>query len=372
MKSVNHIMSILKSEPVVCNILLLLLLMTLTSGFSEKGMAQNTDSIPLAKLNMNKGELQNNGSGSNIYEPLEFTVRRFEANPIIHREMHGMIGDDNINGPSLIRVPDWVEDPLGKYYLYFAHHHGRYIRMAYADRLEGPWIIYQGGVFPVEATPVYEHDRPRDHVASPDVHVDHDKQVFRMYYHTNTPPRGTGGQRTFAAVSANGLHFEALDEPLGYFYFRVFEHDDWYYAMAKSEGGRLYRSRYSLVNFKEREGPTFLSRSLRHLAVWKHKGILYVFYTNVGDEPEHILVTHVKNLDDSWYDWEFAEPESLLKPEKDYEGVHQPIKPSEGGGQYNFVHALHDPYIFEDDDGRVYMLYSTAGEWAIAIAELIF
>jgi hypothetical protein len=33
----------------------------------------------------------------------------------------------NINGPSLIRVPDWVPDPLGRYYLYFAHHHGTYI-----------------------------------------------------------------------------------------------------------------------------------------------------------------------------------------------------------------------------------------------------
>ena len=29
---------------------------------------------------------------------------------------------DNINGPSLIKVPDWVENPLGKYYLYFSHH----------------------------------------------------------------------------------------------------------------------------------------------------------------------------------------------------------------------------------------------------------
>lgn len=98
-----------------------------------------------------------------------FHVERFEANPIIHREMRGMIGQvgENINGPSLISVPDWIENPLGKYYLYFAHHHGSFIRLAYADRLEGPWKIYEGGVLPMEETPAYD-GADRDHVASPD------------------------------------------------------------------------------------------------------------------------------------------------------------------------------------------------------------
>ena len=51
----------------------------------------------------------------------------------------------NINGPSLLRVPDWVTDPLAKYYLYFAHHEGTTIRLAYADSLNRPWTIYQPG-----------------------------------------------------------------------------------------------------------------------------------------------------------------------------------------------------------------------------------
>ena len=52
--------------------------------------------------------------------------------PELDRE-HGF---SNINGPSLVRVPEWVENPLGKYYLYFAHHRGAYIRLAYADALK--------------------------------------------------------------------------------------------------------------------------------------------------------------------------------------------------------------------------------------------
>ena len=41
---------------------------------------------------------------------------------------------DNVSGPSLIRVPEWVDAPLGRYYLYFAHHDGRYIRRGESDR----------------------------------------------------------------------------------------------------------------------------------------------------------------------------------------------------------------------------------------------
>ena len=42
---------------------------------------------------------------------------------------------ENINGPSLVRMPDWAEGRLGRYHLYFADHKGSYIRLAYADAL---------------------------------------------------------------------------------------------------------------------------------------------------------------------------------------------------------------------------------------------
>lgn len=49
------------------------------------------------------------------------SAERMLAGPIIQPNMDGRMGD-NISGPSLIRVPDWLERPLGAYYLYFAHH----------------------------------------------------------------------------------------------------------------------------------------------------------------------------------------------------------------------------------------------------------
>ncbi len=71
-------------------------------------------------------------------------VERFDSNPIITLSS----GNDlqgNVNGPSLIKAPAWLENPLGKYYLYFAHHQGSYIRLAYADNLEGPWRVHGPG-----------------------------------------------------------------------------------------------------------------------------------------------------------------------------------------------------------------------------------
>jgi hypothetical protein len=73
------------------------------------------------------------------------TAIRFKENPIIRPEMLPGSDGANIAGPSLIRAPAWLKNPLGKYYLYFSDHKGAYIRLAYADRVEGPWKIYAPG-----------------------------------------------------------------------------------------------------------------------------------------------------------------------------------------------------------------------------------
>ncbi len=76
---------------------------------------------------------------------------RIPDNPIIHAQTDDRIGC-NINGPSLVRAPPWLPEPLGHYYLYFAHHKGSFIRLAYADRLNGPWHIHSPGTLMLEQT----------------------------------------------------------------------------------------------------------------------------------------------------------------------------------------------------------------------------
>jgi len=75
---------------------------------------------------------------------MPLSATRLLDHPIVYPNMDDRMGD-NIGTPSLIRVPDWVPNPLGRYYLYFSHHIGRYIRMAYADDLLGPWTMYRPG-----------------------------------------------------------------------------------------------------------------------------------------------------------------------------------------------------------------------------------
>ncbi len=76
-------------------------------------------------------------------------VERLLDQPTIRPDLHPSIRE-NIQGLSLIHVPDWVENRLGAYYLYFADHKGRYIRLAYADDLFGLWHIHPPGSLQIE------------------------------------------------------------------------------------------------------------------------------------------------------------------------------------------------------------------------------
>lgn len=280
-------------------------------------------------------------------------IRRFSENPIIRPNMDSRMGE-NINGPSLIRVPDWIEKPLGRYYLYFAHHQGKYIRLAYADRLSGPWKTYEPGTLQLEGSFCTHH------IASPDVHVDDERREIRMYYHGITD----GGQKSRIARSKDGINFRARREILGEFYFRVFRWRDWYYAISKP--AFVYRSKDGLTAFEK--GPTLFTDGIRHTALRLDGDVLSVFYSSIGDCPESIMLARVE-LRPDWMTWKDSEPMLVLKPETDYEGARLPLAPSKSGWAPQPVRQLRDPAIFRED-GKTYLLYSVAGEHGIAIAEL--
>lgn len=283
---------------------------------------------------------------------------RFPQNPIIRPEMSSSIGT-NINGPSLIRVPEWIERPLGRYYLFFAHHGGKHIRLAYADALDGPWRIHEPGVLRLEETAA------RGHIASPDVHVDPVRRQIRMYFHGPAE----GGQRTFLATSSDGLRFAAGRDVLGDFYFRVFRWGGWWYAVAKE--GNLFRSRDGAARFEPGPNPFRFDAPgliVRHSAVRVVGDRLDVFYSRIGDAPERILLSSIP-LTEDWNSWRASAPVTILEPRETYEGADLPVAPSRSGAASGRVRQLRDPAIFEEA-GRAYLLYSVAGERGIAIAEL--
>ena len=308
-------------------------------------------------------------------DPPPFKIQRFAGNPILRPDM--MTGRDgvwsgNLNFPCLIRVPDWVEKPLGKYYLYFSAHHGSYIRLAYADAIQGPWTISNELILPladIERINGEAHD-PNGHVASPDVHLDADRKEFRMYFHSLLPKLG---HKSSVATSRDGIHFEAKAGAIGEAYFRVFRHADAYFALDCF--GTLLRSPDGIQPFKPvSKAVQAVANDSKSAVQFRHGGVsldgdtLDVYFTRIGDTPESIYLTRVRLTADPEH-WTATPPVQLLKPERDYEGIRFPLEPSKFTGQTN-VRQLRDPFIFSES-GKTFLLYATAGESGIAMAELV-
>lgn len=315
-------------------------------------------------------------------------VTRLLEGPIIYPELDASIGT-NINGPSLIRVPDWVPRPLGRYYLYFADHKGHYIRLAYSDHLIGPWQIHRGGTLQLSDTPYLQTAaeipqdfdttklaRPRGpgmpsplddmtlpHIASPDITVDHERRQIRMYYHGLD---AFGLQPSRVAISADGLDFIASSNILGRPYMRAFSFAGQLYTL--SMPGIFYRSDDGLSQFEQ--GPNLFNPNMRHCAVLVRGEELLVFWTQVGDCPERIYLSSIPLLAD-WWHWRASEPQELLRPERSWEGANQPLQASQRSSVSTLVNQLRDPTIFVEHDAT-YLLYVVGGEAGIAIARLDF
>ena len=138
-----------------------------------------------------------------------------------------------INGPSLIHVPSWISNPLGKYYLYFADHSGIHIDIAYANSVEGPYTVLTATDDDVFFSITLHNAAPSciGHVASPDVHIAEDTKTIILYYHCDC---GNRGQYTFRALSKDGLRFHSGRNAIGPFYFRQFSVNGSIYALAKN------------------------------------------------------------------------------------------------------------------------------------------
>lgn len=324
--------------------------------------------------------------------PPAWNVRRLDGNPLLTPTTHPLAGH-NIQGPSVIAVPPWVEAPLGRFYLYFADHKGHQIGLAYADQLEGPWRVHPAGAltlqdssFPTEPVrpgpdapaltpppdwappevrgiPTLLEDFSLPHIASPDVHVDAATRSIRMYFHGL---ERFGRQTTRVATSTDGLHFSVQPVTLGPSYFRVFAHGGAIYALVMP--GILYRANDWGGPFEK--GPDlFGERRQRHSALLCEGDTLWVFWSRVGDTPERILCSRV-DLAGPWTTWRAGEPTEVLRPEHAWEGADQPLLRSWRSAVDHPVHQLRDPAVLQHE-GRQWLFYALAGESGIGAGELL-
>ena len=289
--------------------------------------------------------------------------------------------EGNINGPSLVAAPAWLNQPPARYLLYFAHHEGDSIRLALSDSLTGPWRLHHPPPIKLSnsgfatRSPSAEEMHPEaqayidanadgdyPHIASPEVWIDHEARQIRLYYHGRL---ADGRQRTRLALSTDGVNFEVRDEIVGLPYLRLFRHQDWFYSLAMP--AQLCRSRDGLTDFET--GPRLTDAPIRHHALLNHDGKWYVIWTRVGDTPERLLVS-ILDTGSNWLDWKLGEARDLHRAERPWEGGDLPADASAYGEIMSRVNQLRDPAIFEEEN-RIYLLYAVAGEQGIAIGELI-
>jgi hypothetical protein len=319
------------------------------------------------------------------------SIERLLDAPIVGPDSHPTMGS-NIQGPSVLSVPEWIEEPLGRLYLYFADHKGTYIRLAFADQVAGPWVVHAPGAlqlvdsgFPTEPSEVSDEEldairsryedilgfdrMPSDlrgdltipHVASPDVHADEATGEVVCYFHGLAE---LGRQASKVAVSTDGITFSVLPGEVPHTYLRAFLHDGATYGLAMP--GVVYRSADGRTGWEQ--GPTLFGRDMRHSAVTVRDGTLHVFWTRVGDAPESILHSTV-DLDGDWGRWRASKPAEVLRPERPWEGADLPVEPSIRGAAEGPVRQLRDPALFEDG-GRTFLFYAVAGESGIGVAEV--
>ena len=255
---------------------------------------------------------------------------RLPSNPIIRPKMLPGRDGANINGPSLIATPEWLPGRLGKYYLYFAHHEGTYIRLAYADEEPtGPWTVHRAGTLRLAQVPMCH-----SHIASPaDVHVDDRSQEIRMYFHGAVPG---SAQRSFVATSPNGLDFTVSRRGLAAAYLRAVHWDDQWIGMDKTASLRWSPDGLTKFVNSRVNNLGVPAAALRHVALelagaaGPRPSVLNVYYTKVGDAPESIWRCKI-DLDHGWRKRQARDHTLVLAPERRWEGALRRTRPSKRG-----------------------------------------
>ncbi len=301
-------------------------------------------------------------------------VTRLSESPLLCSVSHSKIGT-NLNGPSVIKVPDWIPAALGTYYLYFAHHTGTFVRLAYADHLEGPWTVSDKEVLHLNDTgfshvPVALSDELNSrgmllapHIASPDVHVDDAQKKITMLFHGL---HRNGQQATRIADSNDGISFVEASGDVAPPYLRACRFGSGFLGI--SWGGEVFTSPKlggpylkGPALFERPNGPDLIPR---HPMLVSDGKFVHVFYSLIGDCPERIW--HLPSYPgDGWNNWRLGLPSIVLAPRLTWEGVDLPCKQSNVGPAWGLEHGLRDPCVFCD-----YLFYVGGGESGIGVSRI--
>ena len=277
--------------------------------------------------------------------------------------------EENINGPTLVEFECPLFPKLRLYLMYFGHHKGKYIRVAWAFSPTGPFRRV-----PL-VRPLLLRDRfgeRKGHVASPEVRTVGGKRY--MFAHSPSRHFRPGKQITYMSRLRLGVvcsRPKPIDLPS---YARFFSLNGDMHAI--TNGADVFKLDSNSLETRQLdvdksrllvpESQDVIER-VRHPQILAWLGHTLCFYTRVGDAPERVFVSllEAKNPEEIM----FSTPIELLRPREDYEGAHHNIEPSKSGISRRPENALRDPFVGEFG-GQHFLYYSTAGEKGIACAEL--
>ena len=355
-----------------------------------------------------------------IFLNAQVQIKRLNnAKPIIDKtlfEKNGIPEDGkNINGPCVIALPDWLPlekrvNPTAKYYLYFAHHNGSYIRMAWAKEIIGPWQLYNADSTISEPNrgviSLYGDGKTKkillansieisSHIASPIVQIDNENKRFKLFFHgpTKLTSEDKTDQRNFLAYSDDGIQFQKNISPvmLAGSYLYPFNYKGKYYGF--SNGGLFHEAPatgaidkapknfdYSKTLWSSRNN--FFKEAIakmndndfrvRHTSVYLENDLLHIFFSSSHDTPEQIYYCSANLNRVNSENWKVTTFYPIMRASESWEGGDiEPIE-SLGGPAKSMINEVRDPSIFKDNDGKLYLFYCAGGERGIGVASLEF
>jgi hypothetical protein len=281
--------------------------------------------------------------------------------------MLGKTAGQFTNGPTVIKVPDWVEDPLGTYYMYIADHHGLDIRLAFSDSLSGPWAVSPKPVLRLKRTLAI-----RDQIASPDVYIDDASHMIYMTVHGKPIGKGYENQVSVLVESQDGIVFAQDPSYAGsiwatFAYARILKIDDTF-VQFDPKAHKVSRADFITGPFSATVDYSLpIDRKHRHASVLLDGSTIVIYYTRVRDAPERIYRATI-DASQPWGEWALANEQCVRRPELSWEGAKFPVDFSKGGPA-NSVNQLRDPFIYDDGTHRA-LFYSYAGESGIAMVTI--
>ena len=278
-------------------------------------------------------------------------------------------GKKTIMVPTVIDMTQYLDDPIDRFYMYYAPHHSKGIGLATAPHPEGPWSPYhENPILTLDHFPSL-----KGHISAMEVLFQPEKGRFLGYPHGSTTK---GKQDTAIGSSEDGVHFAEMPntpvlstnphetwEQHGASYLRIFQYAGMLYGIFKSlrQHGVVrttdgihweYWSRNPLI------GPVAQENEfdrIRHTSVLILNDILYMFYSTytMPDLSRESIKLARWKLSERWEDWgELQRLGVVFEAELPWEESN-----------------VRDPSILLHNDSP-YMYYVGGNEKGIALARL--